>query len=210
MTLDIEKNGDGDHNGHGSPQKLLKIFIHTMDGCGHINASIGIGQALAKRGHRVIGLLNIAFAGQFTIYGLEEILLTRNPKVSKTPVPENPVKGFAEQLLKSGFLSGIPPLEKIKLASIENNEDNFIQTLFDSTLDFNSQINDAIEREQPDLFILDHFLIPPCIQKQQHRMPWIFLYSGNPLALYDNNNLPPFGSGLNFFMLVSVLFPFML
>lgn len=60
-------------------------------------------------------------------------------------MPEDPVKGFAEQLLKSGFLSGKSSLEKFKSAKLENKNENFKQTLYDSTVDFNPQIGNAIQ-----------------------------------------------------------------
>lgn len=174
--------------------KPLKIFIHSMDGQGHLSACVGLGQACAKRGHRVIFLVNSVFAGQFAKFGFEEILLYRNESKSVNDVPEDPVKGFAEQLLKSGFLSGLSSLEKLKSFNPTNKADNFVQTLFDSTVDFNPQIGAAIEREQPDAFILDHFLGPPVVF-QLTDIPYMFLYSGNPLSLYKSDKLPPFASG---------------
>ena len=155
---------------------------------------MGLGQACAKRGHRVIFLVNSVFAGQFAKFGFEEILLYRNESKSINDVPDDPVKGFAEQLLKSGFLSGLSSLEKLKSFNPANKADNFVQTLFDSTVDFNPQIGAAIEREQPDAFILDHFLGPPVVF-QLTDIPYMFLYSGNPLSLYKSDKLPPFASG---------------
>lgn len=47
-----------------SPKVLqLKIFIHSIDGQGHLNATLGMAQALAKRRHQVIFLVNNAFKG---------------------------------------------------------------------------------------------------------------------------------------------------
>ena len=45
--------------------KPLKIFVHSVDGAGHLNASVGMAQALVKRGHKIQFLLNDAFKGQF-------------------------------------------------------------------------------------------------------------------------------------------------
>lgn len=45
--------------------KPLNILIHAMDGTGHINAAIGLGQAALKRGHKVSYLLNEAFKGSY-------------------------------------------------------------------------------------------------------------------------------------------------
>ena len=47
--------------------KPLKIYIHSLDGAGHLNACIGLGQALAKRGHKVSFLVNVGFKGWFLL-----------------------------------------------------------------------------------------------------------------------------------------------
>lgn len=161
---------------------------------------MGLGQAAAKRGHQVIFLLNSVFGGQYAKFGFKEILLYRNESSSVNEVPMDPVKGFAQQLLKSGFLSGISSIEKLKGINPANKEDNFVQTLYDSTVDFNPQIAEAIKREQPDVFILDHFLAPPIVF--QANLPYMFLYSGNPLSLYQSEKLPPFGSGKTVFEVI--------
>lgn len=44
-----------------SKYKKLQFIINYL---GHINAAIGLGQAAAKRGHKVSYLLNEAFKGE--------------------------------------------------------------------------------------------------------------------------------------------------
>ena len=126
-------------------------------------------------------------------YGFEEILLSKAPKPdapkSNDP-PMNPIKAMAEQLIKTGLLSSKSPLEKLKG---NTNPENFIISIYETIKEFNPQIADAIKREAPDVFILDHFFIPPAIP--QSDVPWLFLFSGNPIHLYNSDKLPPFGSG---------------
>lgn len=43
------------------PKKKLKILFHAMDGTGHLNACVGVAEALTKRGHSVLFLVNEAF-----------------------------------------------------------------------------------------------------------------------------------------------------
>ena len=60
--------------------------------------------------------------------------------------------------------------------------------------DYNPQLEDAFEREQPDLVILSQFLVPPAVA-QLKSIPWIFQYPLNPLAMFASPKLPPFWSG---------------
>ncbi len=44
--------------------KPLNIFITAVDGTGHINAAIGLGQTAVQRGHKVSFLINETFKGE--------------------------------------------------------------------------------------------------------------------------------------------------
>src|SRR5699024_1793295 len=104
--------------------KSLKILIHSLDGAGHLNACIGLAQALASRGHQVIFAINAAFTDQLSVqFGFDTISLKLSPK-AKHDLPEgaadDPVKALAEELLKSGLLSGASPLEKMRMMKNNN------------------------------------------------------------------------------------------
>ena len=176
--------------------RKLKIFIHAMDGSGHMNACVGVAQALVKRGHKVSFLLNAAFAGQFAKFGFDEVVLHRTPAEGnndqKNEERKNPVKVFAKMIKEMGLLGPATPLERIKEKKKESDK-VFSENLRQTTREFNPQIQAAIERDQPDLIILDHFLIPPAVPKSG--IPWLLLFSGNPLAIFNSENLPPFSSG---------------
>ncbi|KAI2797952.1 hypothetical protein BLOT_013861 [Blomia tropicalis] len=176
----------------------MKILFFAVDAAGHLNACVGLAQALVERGHKVKFLLNESFKGQFGKFGFDEMLLKPAPmpnfegKEKKTDEPPvNPIKVMAEMLLKSGFLSSKTPLEKMK----ENKKfgDEFLTRIYDGLVHFNPQIEEIIKNEKPDLLIVDHFIVPPCFPKSG--IPWMFLFSGNPLNLYRSTKLPPFGGG---------------
>lgn len=147
--------------------------------------------------------------GQFSKYGFEELTLERAKKEGEDkgkgkggngPSEEqvNPVKAFAKMILKSGMLNDKTPLERVKemaekRAKGDDKDQEFIKSLYESTVDFNPQIKRAIEERKPDLFILDHFLIPPCLPESG--VPWLYLFSGNPIAIYGSKDLPPFTTG---------------
>ena len=173
--------------------KPLKIFVHTMDGLGHLNACIGMSQTLAQRGHQVIFLINSPFAGKLRKYGFDEILLyERNKSVQEQG--RNVMKESGEMLKRIGFLSAKTSIEKYR-PQAELKEHPFLKSLFDKVLEFNPQIEEAIEREKPDFWIMDQLMIPPCILKC--KIPWAYLNSGNPIPVYASMDLPPRASGKN-------------
>ena len=46
-----------------------------MEGVGHVNATIGIAEALKDRGHRIVYVVLNSFEGKLKKYGFEEELL---------------------------------------------------------------------------------------------------------------------------------------
>ena len=177
--------------------KPLKIFFFSVDGAGHLNACVGMAQALAKRGHQIIFLLNDANAGQYIKFGFEEILLKTPSSITdnQKQQPKNLIKEFADHLIKSGTLSAKSPVEKLRDQLKNGKVGDFIKRLYHILVPQNPLIADAIQQHKPDLVIIDHFLIPPAIPLSG--VPWFFLFSGNPLALYDSEKLPPFGAGFS-------------
>lgn len=179
----------------------LKIFVHSVDGIGHLAACVGVCQPLAKRGHTITFLINEAFAGQYAKFGFNEILLKETPKPTengdkteaeaKPAEKKNPVKDMAEILKSSGFLGPKSPTEKLR--DQVNSPQNFMDKFFNQMVEYNPQIAKAIKNERPDFFILDSFLIPPAIH--QAGIPFAYLFSPNPIFLYRSKKLPPFGSG---------------
>lgn len=170
-----------------------------MDGTGHLNACVGLAQALARRGHEITFLLNAGFAGQFRKFGFEEILLkTREQELkqqeAKEEALENPIKEMAKMLLESGVMNGKSSFEKLEAGA--KGEEEFCAQQYEVAADFNPQIEQAIKQHTPDLIILDILLIPPAVLKVSRQIPWIFLSSGNPLVMLDNEKLPPPFSGM--------------
>ena len=173
--------------------KPLNIFFFAVDGQGHLNACVGMARALAKRGHRIHFLLNEAFKGQFVAkYGFEEILLSKSAPKDPTPVQplKNPIQQMARDLINKGVLSAKSPLEKLKSQPTAS---PFLKAAYETVVEYTPQIANAISAQKPDLIILDHFFIPPIVD--QCGIPWIYLFSANPMTLYNSDKLPPFGAG---------------
>lgn len=182
-----------------SPSKPLGIYVYAMDGTGHLNACVGLAQALFERGHRITFLLNAAFKGQFAKFGFEEILLfdrtpqtdKSDPSVKSVEESVNPVKQMAQMLLDSGVMNGLSSLEKLHAG--EKGDSDFAEQQFHVSVQFNPQIEAAIRQGRPDVIIVDHFYVPPAVLTAG--VPWVTLLSCNPLLALNNPNLPPASSG---------------
>lgn len=164
------------------PSKSLTIFVHCMDGVGHLNSVIGLAQVLLNRGHRVIFYLNKA-KEELLSYGFEFVEL------------KEPVKGEDDErrrnMAQSGniLLSSASSLEKMKVMS----SGAFTEQIAKRSLIFFEQLGTAIEKERPDLVLLDHVLIPPPVLKA--KIPFVLVFSANPLLIYNSSKLPPPFSG---------------
>ena len=170
----------------------LKIMIHSMDGAGHINASIGFAQAMASRGHYITFVMNKVHRGKFAALGFDEICLTRKGSKEVEQQPNvNLIKVTAKQLVQNGLLSGVSSFEKMK--GHNAGENNFLATLCDKLADFDEQIEEAIHQVSPDVIVVNQFLTPPAILRAN--VPWIYQYPCNSLGLYKSDKLPPFYSG---------------
>ncbi|XP_027206131.2 NDP-glycosyltransferase YjiC-like [Dermatophagoides pteronyssinus] len=186
------------------PKKLMKIFFMPMDGVGHINACVGMAQALAKRGHQIYFLTNPMFAGSYSKHGFQEFVLQSDVKKQmlagngeNNDKKAHPIKAFAPMLQKmreSGMLSGKTPFEKIKIFDPNEEEEvDLMAKIYEEMKEVHPKIVELIEQEKPDLIIVDHFLVPPCIA--YGKTPWAFLFSGNPIFILDHPELPPISSG---------------
>ena len=133
--------------------------------------------------------------GQISSFGFEEILLIDKPKSppkdgEKPPTSdENPIKVVAKQILESGMLSDMSSLEKIKMMK----NSNFIEDMYERSVIFNPQIEEQIRLRKFDLIVLDHFTIPPAVY--QAGVPYVIIFSGNPVCILNSKDLPPPCSG---------------
>lgn len=176
----------------------LKIYIYVIEGVGHLMACLGLGQALAQRGHRVSYLFADKMAGQLAKFGFEEILLSskevnNNIEEKSLGEKENPLKKIGNLLLSTGFLGPASPIEKMR-HQLANGMDAFFKELFDALPEYNVQIEAAIKKGKPDFLIVDSTVVPPAIL--QAPVPWALLASAQPLCILPKKGtLIPFGAG---------------
>lgn len=178
-------------------KKSLKIFFQACDGIGHINACIGLAQALANRGHRITFLNNRNFIGTFLKYGFDEIILDDgddennvDDRVKSHPIESVPV---TQSFVESGFLSAKSSYDQLDLFDRHKNENLFCKLIYDDFKKVHEHMANVLKTEQPDLIVIDNSLIPPCIAFGQ--IPFIYSWSANPLMMFRSDKLPPMMSG---------------
>ena len=183
----------------------LKILFNPCDGLGHINACIGLAQALQLRGHRIYFFTNKQMAGQYRDrYGFEEFILHNNNESIDTiesatdddnDDDDHPIKNnkLMNVIIESGLLSDMSPFEKLDLYDHNKNPNIFARTMSKQILNVHEQMLNIIDKLQPDLIIVDSMIVAPCILYGSYR--WAFSWSANPILLYRSDRIPPMMSG---------------
>ena len=167
--------------------KNLTILVVSMEGVGHVNACIGLAERLRDRGHKIVFTVDKTYEGKLVRYGfIEEKIFDPNEGKFK-----NPGEGAANHLLESGILSGMSSLEKMELMTTRQ---SFLLDMIDKVKLNEPNLKAIIEKHKPDVYIIDHFVGPPSLIYSDK--PWVFLFSGNPLFVLDDERTPPGGSGM--------------
>ena len=161
--------------------KKLTILFHVVDGVGHVNACIGLAEVLHKRGHKIVFVVRKEFEGKVTPYGFQEEVLD---------VPEKKQdKSISEAVVESGILSCKSSLESVKLMK----DSPIFDEMLEITIKTEPQIKQIVAKHKPDVYIIDHFIGSPTLIYSDK--PWVFLFSGNPLFVIQDERTPPGGSG---------------
>nr|XP_027195941.1 uncharacterized protein LOC113790467 [Dermatophagoides pteronyssinus] len=181
----------------------LKILFNPCDGLGHINACIGLAQALQLRGHRIYFFTNKQMAGQYRDrYGFEEFILhnSNNESIDTNESAtdddnDHPIKNnkLMNVIIESGLLSDMSPFEKLDLYDHNKNPNIFARTMSEQILNVHEQMLNIIDKLQPDLIIVDSMIVAPCILYGSYC--WAFSWSANPILLYRSDHIPPMMSG---------------
>ncbi|NP_001310081.1 uncharacterized UDP-glucosyltransferase YdhE-like [Tetranychus urticae] len=169
----------------------LKVLITSMIGIGHLNACIGIGSLLRKRGHQVYYAYFDEYKETIEKNGFHYISLCEyNDKnyPMKTGMPPNLTEVFEKQFEKTRRLSSLDILkESVKPGS---GDDEVCAFIFESAKGENCAMLNIIEKIKPDVCLADYLLSMPWMVKAS--CPAIPIISSSPLDLYSG---PPAGSG---------------
>lgn len=177
-----------------APKRKLKLMFNAVEGTGHLMATLGLAQIMAGNGHECVFAINESLTKTVEKFGFRALPLKQetesNKSEGKFALSENPAADFAKQLQDSGLLSNQTPFEKL-LAFTKNT--GFMDGLTTLLIAFNPQIESILEEEKPDIWLHDHFMVPPAIYKS--KIAWVMIGSASPLMFYDSPLLPPAGSG---------------
>ena len=164
--------------------RKLKVLFVSMEGAGHVNGCISLGQSLLRAGHQVLFALSEPWRPRIEALGFEFVTLPHEIM----PGVDDPVKFFADVLVKSKKISDLSPIEKATM------EDNEFVLLTDVTIQTDEKLPPVIEQVHPDVIVCDVFMTMPSIVNSG--IPWVWTWSGNPLYMYGNDYaLPPFRLG---------------
>ena len=155
-----------------------------------------MAQALKSRGHRISFLVNLDAPFKFPLdkcgfeqIGLRDTSTEKGDNEQENKEPMDRMKEFISVLMRSKIFG--PGSSKEKLEFFRNME--FVSRMVSLLIALNSQIEDAIRTLQPDVILVDQFVISPAILTCG--IPYFSIYSGNPLPLYESDQLPPIFSG---------------
>ena len=160
--------------------KKLTVLFAPIEAYGHVNPCIGIGQILQKRGHRIVFAIGESWSGRLTKFGFEEELIVIPKDTDKS---EDELQSL---LLKSGMISPLSPLEKIKNSGIS-------KSLYPKAVASDPIMKDIISRVKPDVIIIDQMFTMPSLMSS---CPWVISFPSNPLFPLNDERTPPPMSGI--------------
>ncbi|CAG2118925.1 unnamed protein product, partial [Medioppia subpectinata] len=155
-----------------------------MEGVGHVNACIGLAEVLLSRGHKVVFAIDQPFAGKLSPFGFIEEIFT-----SKETNGQKPGENGAKHLLASGLLSDVTSYKSAEIMQSLP----FFEILVNKMRANEPQLKAIIAKYNPDVYIIDDFAASPTLIHSTK--PWVFLFSGNPLVIINDERTPPGTSG---------------
>ena len=151
---------------------------------GPTNNCVGIGQALLRRGVRVVFVLEHSFAGTLEAQGFEERHVRLAPPPATEPEPGQFWKDFIRETA--------PQFRKTTLEQLEGLIQPIWVELLAGARYVDDQLAAVLAELDPDLVVEDNVVGFPAIPASGR--PWVRIVSCNPLELADPE-LPPAFSG---------------
>ncbi|MEV0200537.1 glycosyltransferase [Nonomuraea sp. NPDC050691] len=152
---------------------------------GPTNNSIGIGDILRRRGHRVVFAAEASWKGKLEALGFEEDLVDLAP-----PAEEEQDAG---QFWKDFIRETAPEYRKSTLEQLETVTKPIWESLIDGVKYCEPQLKAIIERVQPDIIVEDNVITFPALLTGGRK--FVRIVSCNPLEVRGENVAPVF-SGL--------------
>jgi MGT family glycosyltransferase len=155
---------------------------------GPTNNCIGIGHRLRERGHRVVFAAEASWAGKLQALGFDEDLVQLAPP----PDSDDGVEEDAGQFWIDFIRDTSPEFRKPTIEQLSTFVQPTWQALIDGARYCQPQLQEIIERQQPDVVIEDNVNCFPALLTAGK--PFVRMMSCNPLEV-RGPDLPPVFSG---------------
>ncbi|WP_327093257.1 glycosyltransferase [Nonomuraea sp. NBC_01738] len=165
----------------------LTILFMPESAYGPTNNSIGIGDILRQRGHRVVFAAEASWKGKLEALGFEEDL------VDLAPPAEDAEEQDAGQFWKDFIRETAPEYRKSTLAQLETVTKPIWDSLIDGVKYCEPQLKAIIERVGPDVIVEDNVITFPALLTTGKK--FVRIVSCNPLEARGDAVAPVF-SGL--------------
>ncbi len=163
------------------PQKTFAFFPEAAFGPA-LN-SVGIAQAIASRGHRVVFLSDPGFVEVYEGYGFEA-----HPVNLSEPMPPEQMAKFWED-----FINGhIPNFRKAPIDQLDNYVKECWEAIVDSAKWAEKDLPGVLARIEPDVVCIDNVILFPAIKR--FGKPWVRIISCSENEIEDEA-IPPHLSG---------------
>ncbi|GAA2399158.1 glycosyltransferase [Nonomuraea africana] len=165
----------------------LTILFMPESAYGPTNNSIGIGDILRRRGHRVVFAAEASWKGKLEALGFEEDL------VDLAPPPEDAEEQDPGQFWKDFIRETAPEYRKSTREQLETVTKPIWDALIDGVKYCEPQLKAIIDRVQPDIIVEDNVITFPALLTAGKK--FVRIVSCNPLEVRGPQVAPVF-SGL--------------
>ncbi|MFG6194734.1 nucleotide disphospho-sugar-binding domain-containing protein [Nonomuraea sp. JJY05] len=155
---------------------------------GPTNNSIGIGDILRRRGHRVVFAAEASWKGKLEALGFEEDLVDLAPPAEDAEEEQDP-----GQFWKDFIRETAPEYRKSTLEQLDTVTKPIWDSLIDGVKYCEPQLKAIIERVNPDVIVEDNVITFPALLTAGKK--FVRIVSCNPLEVRGENIAPVF-SGL--------------
>lgn len=160
---------------------------------GPTNNCVGIGEALRRRGARVVFVVEESFAGTLEERGFEERLMRLGPPPEQTAGSGGPPGEAPGQFWKDFVRDTAPVFRTSTLEQLEGFMLPTWQALVDGARYVEPRLREILAEVSPDVIVEDNVVGFPALTTAG--CPWVRIVSCNPLELKDPALPPPY-SGL--------------
>jgi len=136
------------------------ILFSTIDGVGHLNACIGIGEVLRDRGHTVVFTTPIRWKGQLEALGFQEAVYHTSSEESREENKAGESK-WGTLILKQADALSLPTIEHHKHFYLP-----MYQEMFSQVRCADKRFREIMTQVKPDVVIVDTCYQTPALIDQ--------------------------------------------